>query len=205
MRKMTLRSYVGLLRLEDVLRRHPFYFRAARIAIEVCAQIAMPEPFVFWWIFPYRLINKDGIVHYIFWRVIGRNFQIIMYYSPWRLFYISIILANSADPGEMQHSAGFHLGLHFLPIYPLRVGLAERDGSVVLCLTWDRGIADLSLTRGTVLCPWARHYPRLSTGSTQEDPSWHDWKNVDWVVKYQIKISNPNLPVFCCVKYLIYA
>nr|CAD7392624.1 unnamed protein product [Timema cristinae] len=35
MRKMTLRSYVGLLRLEDILRAHPFYFRAARCAIEV--------------------------------------------------------------------------------------------------------------------------------------------------------------------------
>lgn len=35
MRKMTLRSYVGLLRLEDVLRQHPFYFKAARCAIEV--------------------------------------------------------------------------------------------------------------------------------------------------------------------------
>uniref|UniRef100_A0A182J3Q8 N-alpha-acetyltransferase 15, NatA auxiliary subunit n=1 Tax=Anopheles atroparvus TaxID=41427 RepID=A0A182J3Q8_ANOAO len=35
MRKMTLRSYVELLRLEDVLRRHPFYFRAAKCAIEV--------------------------------------------------------------------------------------------------------------------------------------------------------------------------
>ncbi|XP_061501853.1 N-alpha-acetyltransferase 15, NatA auxiliary subunit-like [Anopheles gambiae] len=32
---MTLRSYVGLLRLEDVLRRHPFYFKAAKCAIEV--------------------------------------------------------------------------------------------------------------------------------------------------------------------------
>lgn len=35
MRKMTLRSYVGLLRLEDVLRAHPFYFRCARVAIHV--------------------------------------------------------------------------------------------------------------------------------------------------------------------------
>ncbi|XP_055588118.1 N-alpha-acetyltransferase 15, NatA auxiliary subunit [Uranotaenia lowii] len=35
MRKMTLRSYVGLLRLEDVLRRHPFYFKAAKCGIEV--------------------------------------------------------------------------------------------------------------------------------------------------------------------------
>lgn len=35
MRKMTLRSYVGLLRLEDVLRSHPFYIRAAICAISV--------------------------------------------------------------------------------------------------------------------------------------------------------------------------
>lgn len=35
MRKMTLRAYVGLLRLEDILRSHPFYFRAARVAIKV--------------------------------------------------------------------------------------------------------------------------------------------------------------------------
>lgn len=34
-RKMTLRAYVSLLRLEDVLRRHPFYFKAAKCAIEV--------------------------------------------------------------------------------------------------------------------------------------------------------------------------
>ncbi|XP_023649340.2 N-alpha-acetyltransferase 16, NatA auxiliary subunit-like [Paramormyrops kingsleyae] len=35
MRKMTLRAYVDLLKLEDVLRRHSFYFKAARCAIEI--------------------------------------------------------------------------------------------------------------------------------------------------------------------------
>lgn len=35
MRKMTLRAYVGLLRLEDVLQHHTFYFKAAKIAIEI--------------------------------------------------------------------------------------------------------------------------------------------------------------------------
>ncbi|TDH07857.1 hypothetical protein EPR50_G00110490 [Perca flavescens] len=35
MRKMTLRSYVDLLKLEDVLRQHPFYYRAARTAIQI--------------------------------------------------------------------------------------------------------------------------------------------------------------------------
>lgn len=35
MRKMTLRAYVSLLRLEDVLRKHKFYFRMATIAIQI--------------------------------------------------------------------------------------------------------------------------------------------------------------------------
>lgn len=35
MRKMTLRAYVGLLRLEDILKSHNFYFIAAKIAIQV--------------------------------------------------------------------------------------------------------------------------------------------------------------------------
>ena len=35
MRKMTLRAYVGLLRLEDILKSHHFYFIAAKIAIQV--------------------------------------------------------------------------------------------------------------------------------------------------------------------------
>ena len=30
------------------------------------------------------------------------------------------ILANSADPNEMQHNAAFHLGLHCLSTHPLR-------------------------------------------------------------------------------------
>ncbi|XP_010782205.1 N-alpha-acetyltransferase 15, NatA auxiliary subunit-like, partial [Notothenia coriiceps] len=35
MRKMTLRSYVDLLKLEDVLRMHPFYYKAATSAIQI--------------------------------------------------------------------------------------------------------------------------------------------------------------------------
>ncbi|XP_040197249.1 N-alpha-acetyltransferase 16, NatA auxiliary subunit [Rana temporaria] len=35
MRKMTLRAYVDLLRLEDVLRQHVFYFKAAQAAIGI--------------------------------------------------------------------------------------------------------------------------------------------------------------------------
>jgi len=35
MRKMTLRSYVGLLRLEDQLRSHPFYSKIAHLAVDI--------------------------------------------------------------------------------------------------------------------------------------------------------------------------
>jgi len=35
MRKMTLRSYVDLLKLEDVLRMHPFYYKTAVCAIQI--------------------------------------------------------------------------------------------------------------------------------------------------------------------------
>lgn len=44
---MTLRSYVGLLRLEDVLRAHPFYFKAAKCAIDVYLRLhddPLPDP-----------------------------------------------------------------------------------------------------------------------------------------------------------------
>ncbi|KAK0183435.1 hypothetical protein PV327_001478 [Microctonus hyperodae] len=47
MRKMTLRSYVGLLRLEDILRSHPFYFKAAKCAMEVYLRLhdnPLPDP-----------------------------------------------------------------------------------------------------------------------------------------------------------------
>lgn len=39
MRKVTLCAYIKLLKLEDVLRSHRFYFEAARIAIEVYLNI----------------------------------------------------------------------------------------------------------------------------------------------------------------------
>ena len=48
LRKLTLRSYVSLLRLEDVLRNHRFYFKAASTAIKVsnlhvCEQLSVYE------------------------------------------------------------------------------------------------------------------------------------------------------------------
>ena len=39
----------------------------------------------------------------------------------------------------------------------IQIYIRERSGSVVECLTWDRGAMGSSLTGITVLCPWARH------------------------------------------------
>ena len=48
----------------------------------------------------------------------------------------------------------------------------EHSGSVVECLTRDRGAAGLSLTIVTVLWSLSKtHLSKLSTGSTQEYPS----------------------------------
>ena len=70
----------------------------------------------------------------------------------------------------------------------------EISGSVVECLTWDRGTAGSSLTGITVLCPWAKYiYPCLVLDWYQEDLSRHDWKFVDWDVKNQIMQKAPDL------------
>ena len=56
----------------------------------------------------------------------------------------------------------------------------ERSGSVVECLTWDRRATGSSFTG--VIALWSlskTHLSRLSTGSTQEDPSLYNWKIVD--------------------------
>ena len=53
MRKMTLRAYVGLLRLEDIIKSHPFYFVAAKIAIE--NYIRLHDS-------PYSSSEKDSII-----------------------------------------------------------------------------------------------------------------------------------------------
>ena len=57
-----------------------------------------------------------------------------------------------------------------------------------LCLTQDRGVAGSNLAGKHCVVTFRKTlYPLLSTGSTQEDPSQHDWKNVDWDVKDENK------------------
>ena len=78
-------------------------------------------------------------------------------------------ITNNEDPDKMPHDATFHQGLHFLLgqanlqrkkynfFLEIRTCEWERSGSVVECLTLDRGAAGSSLTGVCVLCPRARH------------------------------------------------
>ena len=60
---------------------------------------------------------------------------------------------------------------------------------MVQCSTPDRvsGVVGLSLTSVTALCPWTRHKSFPSAFSTQENPFRHNWKNIDYDLKNQIK------------------
>ena len=72
---------------------------------------------------------------------------------------IVFTLINSADLDEMLHFAAFHLDFHCFPkqaylgVFSLQRVNRERSGSVIECLTQDRGAVGLSLTGVTALCP----------------------------------------------------
>ena len=53
----------------------------------------------------------------------------VEYSKLWLFLYLKVlfILANSADPYEMQHFAAFHMDLHCLPTYPFR-GFQYKKG-----------------------------------------------------------------------------
>ena len=45
---------------------------------------------------------------------------------------VALILANSADPDDMQHNAGFCLGLHCLPKHHLEISSIQRVKTTLL-------------------------------------------------------------------------
>ena len=62
-------------------------------------------------------------------------------------------------------------------------------------------VAGLGLTGGIALSPWARHFILC-----QENPSWHDWKIVDWDIKIQTKqnklLVKPKLNMVYLIRQL---
>ena len=63
------------------------------------------------------------------------------------------------------------------PVYQHKEATRKRSGSVVECLTRDRGAAGSSLIGVVSLSKTHKSY--FITGSTQEDPSLYNWKIVD--------------------------
>ena len=64
----------------------------------------------------------------------------------------------------------------------------ERSGSVLECLTRDRGVVGSSLTGVTALCPCARHiYPCIVLVHFRKTCPDITEKTVDWYVMNQIK------------------
>ena len=69
----------------------------------------------------YWSILKDGFSHkdqYNTDGIVRCHRAAISNYYVFLILRIVLILANSADPDEMQHNAAFHLGLHCLQKYP---------------------------------------------------------------------------------------
>ena len=56
--------------------------------------------------------------------------------------------------------------------------LGEHSGLVIEYLTQDRGVAGSSMSGGTALCHWARHFILCLV----LEPSWHGWKIAESVL-----------------------
>ena len=70
---------------------------------------------------------------------------------------------------------------------PLPIVQWEHSGSVLECLAWDLGATGRASPAWLCYVLTKTHLFLLSTGLTQEGPSRHKWKSVDWHVKKQIK------------------
>ena len=74
----------------------------------------------------------------------------------------------------------------------------QRLGSVVECLTRDRGDAGSSFIEGTAFCPLARHFILclVMVQPRKTHPDMSDSKNVDWDVKNQIQQTNKSRDIY---------
>ena len=72
----------------------------------------------------------------------------------------------------------------------------ECRGSVDECLAWDQGVAGLSLTRCTVLCPWARHFILyLELVQPKKTHSNRTIKIVDWEKELKRTNIETTIPI----------
>ena len=117
-----------------------------------------------------RLYNLDKSNFALWVGLWGEIESSVSYYWLHSRYYKLFMLISVA----LVHSVCFHdkISLPYIWIYATDVSGLEPH--------WRHCVVSLSKTLN----------PLLSTGSTQEDPSQHDWKIVDWDVKNQSKQSN---------------
>ena len=85
---------------------------------------------------------------------------------------VVLILANGAGPDDMLHFIWIFTFCRSTRLGGFHFTKGERSGSVVECLTRDRGALGSSLTGVTSLWSLSKtHLSLLCTGPTQEDPS----------------------------------
>ena len=76
----------------------------------------------------------------------------------------------------------------------LRNPIREHSGRVFDSSLSGRGVEHQQ--RHCVVSLSKTHLSMLNTGSTQEDPSRHNWKTVDWSVKNQIKQTRNTIALW---------
>ena len=79
------------------------------MAQNICKPFCVPIDFSFWFytiLLGWSIVENEGFT--------GCNFKIKVVFFFQKIIFV---LANSADPDEMQHYAAFHLCLHCLPKY----------------------------------------------------------------------------------------
>ena len=80
----------------------------------------------------YNLIINLKQNFMIFFQIIYQCQRLLLQHESLK---VDLILANSADPDEMQHNAAFHLGLLCLPTYPFRAFEYKKGISLVIAIT----------------------------------------------------------------------
>ena len=102
----------------------------------------------------YRLMHSAILLTFIKLPSVIKIFVLSIF--EW-LFYTGFTVYRWCDVEEVMPFKTKIITTVFFFFFFLGGGGGEHSGSVVECLTRDRGAASSSLTGVTALCPWARH------------------------------------------------
>ena len=112
--------------------------------------------------------------------------SMVIKFAPYKVskfLVIALVIFIYGKPQGQIFSCYSPYGLHWIMVVRMSIFIyytpRERSGSVVECLTWDRGAACSSHTGVTVMCPWARHINPSSVLVQPRKTRLHNWKIVD--------------------------